>query len=453
MNMDAILPYIILLVFFSGIISLLFFLRQKGRLLDTKHIGFILTIILFSFLLAGEVTYAQEQNKELTDRKATLFLSPHRGTVLAGSTFDVSVFLDTRGNSVNTVELDLKFPPNKLTIVKPSGGRSFISLWTEPPTYSNTRGTAQFTGGIPNGITTESGLVTTITFKARATGQAIVEVLPSSKVLANDGRGTNILTGFGRGVYTVNPRPPEGLRVFSETHPFEDKWYNNNNPVITWEKDAGITDFSFELNNKPLSIPDNTPDTKDTIKAYEDLGNGLWYFHIKARRAGVWGGTTHFLSHIDTTPPRPFRPKVEILTAAVANKALVSFFTTDALSGVDHYEVGVIDRKKSPLESPVFVEAQSPYQLSNFISGDLRVIVRAIDKAGNTRDESLDILVPPSFISFIGDNTAVIFLLILIALIAIHYLYGHRIIARMKRIYKILKREEARGREKSTDNR
>lgn len=387
-------------------------------------------VFLFLFIIFFSVHPIFQQDVYAQDSKATLFLSPRIESVLVGSTFDVSVFLDTHNNSVNTVELSLKFPSDKLTIVRPSGAKSFFSVWLESPTYSNTEGRLSLIGGIPKGITTESGLVTTITFKVKATGNAVVEVLPSSKVLANDGLATNILSGFGRGIYTLNPKPPEGVKVFSETHPFEDKWYNNNNPVLTWEKDMGITDFSFELNNKPLTVPDNTPDTQDAITFYKDVADGLWYFHIKAEKNGVWGSATHFLLHIDTTPPNRFKPKVEILTAAtVINRALVSFFTTDSLSEVDHYEVGVIDKTKSPLESPVFVEAESPYQLPSFVSGNLRIIVRAMDRAGNVRDESADAYVPFS--------TGLALIIIAVLLVTIYY-FRNRIIIYIRKVLRSL---------------
>ena len=134
-------------------------------------------IFLFFFALSLFLTYfsfpyfTQAQTQEAVSPKAALFLSPRIETVLVGSRFDVSIFLNTYGNSINTAQLDLKFPPDKLTIVKPSGGQSFISLWVEAPTYSNVKGTASFVGGIPGGIITESGLLTTITFKAKASGR------------------------------------------------------------------------------------------------------------------------------------------------------------------------------------------------------------------------------------------------------------------------------------------
>ncbi|MDO8601282.1 MAG: cohesin domain-containing protein [bacterium] len=369
--------------------------------------------------------------------KTSLLISPSVETVLVGSTFDVSVFLDTRGNSINAVELNLKFSQEKLSIVKPSGGKSFFSIWSAPPTYSNTEGRASFIGGIVNGITTGNGLITTITFKANASGQAVVEVLPSSKILTNDALGANIISEFGRGVYTISPKSPEGPKVFSQTHPSGDRWYNNNNPILTWEKEPGVTDFSFELSDKPQTVPDNVADTQDTITSFENVGDGVRYFHIKALKEGIWGSITHFPLYIDTTPPISFKPKIEVLTAAIIDRALVSFSTTDLLSGVDHYEVGIIDKTKSPLESPSFIEAESPYQLPAFISGNLVVIVRAQDRAGNVRDESADIYVPLALKTIFIITLSIIFLLILL-----HYLFGHKIISRFKRALGLLKKEE-----------
>jgi len=393
--------------------------------------------LLTIFLLVLVFSFQPDISAQNVSNKAALFFSPRIETVLVGSTFDVSIFLDTQGNSINVVELNLKFPPDKLAIVQSSGGKSFFTTWLETPVHSNIEGTATFVGGVPNGIITASGLVTTITFKAKTAGQAIVEISSLSKVLANDALGTNILTELDRGIFTINPKPPEGVKVFSKTHPSEDRWYNNNSPILMWEKDPGVTDFSFVLDDKPSTIPDNTPDTEDTITSFENLADGVKYFHIKAREENIWGTTTHFPLYIDTTPPLPFKPKIEILTAAVViQRALVSFSTTDLLSGVDHYEVGVIDKTRSPLESPSFIQAQSPYQLPSLISADLRVIVRAVDRAGNVRDESVDLRVPFS--------TGTIFVIgfVVATLLFLTYYFRDKITPRLKKLLKLIKSQK-----------
>lgn len=373
--------------------------------------------------------------------QANLLLSPARGSFIVGSTFDVSMVLDTN-EAVNTIEIELLFPPDKLQIVDPSVGQSIIQLWPAPPTFSNREGKMYFVGGIPSpGIITSQGVVLTVTFRAIAPGRAIIKFLPKSKVLANDGLGTDIIGDFGTGIYDLNPRPPAGPRVFSETHVFESKWYNNNNPVISWEKDRGVTDFSYVLNDNPGTVPDNTSDFQETTISFEDLADGLWYFHIKAKKSGVWGGTTHFLVRIDATPPARFKPTTEVFSGAVLRRVLVSFFTTDAASGIDHYEVAAIKEADTVGGSPVFIEAQSPYQISKSVQGSVRVIVRAVDKAGNVRDEHINARVQATFLSFLANNLLIL-LLIVLGLVSLfstkHFLFGHRILARIKLIWRIL---------------
>ncbi len=422
-----------------------------GKKIIIFTISSLIFVLVFGFSFN---TYAEDSIRNININsllpsslpKAIFFISPNNETILEDTIFDVMFFINSNKNNINTIELNIKFSPDKLSIVKPSGGKSLISIWLEPPKYSNTEGTARFVGVIPNGIVTESGLITTITFKAKATGQATVTISRNSRVLANDGAGTEIPVEFGRAIYTIIPKPPEGPKVFSETHPFSDQWYNNNNPVISWEKDLGVTDFSYELDNKPFTIPDNTPETGE-IASYQNLPDGLWYFHIKGRKQGVWGATTNFLLRIDTAPPAAFTPTVEALTAKIIDRFLVSFFTTDALSGINHYEVGVIEKGKSPLESPLFIQAESPYQLPSLVSNNLRVIIRAIDNAGNVRDESIDVNItsPIPFFLYLKEHLVTVLIAVLafiILLIILHYLIGHKIISHFRRALKLLKRVE-----------
>lgn len=240
--------------------------------------------------------------------------------------------------------------------------------------------------------------------------------------MAHDGKGTQILATVINGLYALKSRPAEGPKVFSKTHPDETSWYNNKNPVISWEKETAVTNFSFILDSYPQTVPDNAPDIQETTKSYENLNDGLWYFHIKALKENVWGASSHFLLRIDTTPPAKFKPKVEFLLAAIIGRAFVSFSTTDALSGIDHYEVAVIDKTEPPLESPVFIEAQSPYQLPQNLSGNLRVIVRAIDRAENIKDESVDVNFDQSIFLKVKENILTIFLVAVITAFIVFFI-------------------------------
>jgi len=332
---------------------------------------------------------------------ASLYFSPGAGTFFVGSTFDISIFVNTGGKNVNAVKVDLKFDPRKLQIASPTAGKSFISVWISQPTYSNIEGTASFQGGVPSpGINTTAGLVSTITFRAIAPGETIISILDSSRVLLDDGKGTNILTSIGRGVYKLSIPPPEGPKIFSSTHPDQNKWYKNPNPTFSWEKEEGVTDFSYSIDYDFHGTPDNFSEGPHTSVSYTDLEDGIWYFHLKAKKGDVWGGVSHYMVQIDTTPPADFSLVFEppLRTPNITpREPIVSFISTDSLSGIDHYEIKVISFAKETgrKEAGFFIEAATPYKLPPLLLGEHEIIVRAFDKAGNWRDVSTKIEVVP----------------------------------------------------------
>jgi hypothetical protein len=385
-------------------------------------------------------------NAETLAARATASVSPSAQTVIAGSTFNVSIYLNTEGNSANTLNFTVEFPPDKLQIVNPSvGGVSLIQVWLQPPIYSNTDGDAEFVGVIPNGIVTAGGLVTTITFKAIAAGTADVMITPDSSVLANDGLGTPMNTEFDRGIYTIVPQPPAGPVVFSPTHPFPSNWYNNNDPTIDWQESTGTTEFSYVLDSDPSTVPgDNASTTTGTTVSYDNVGDGLWYFHIKALSDGAWGATTNFPIQIDTMPPAAFTPAADIIANGTSTKVLISFFTTDALSGIDHYEVAVVDDNASAPAAPVFTQTQSPYEFVAPGPGSYHVIVRAFDPAGNVREGTLDVTISTPLVQFLKAHDAVIIiylLLFIILLFLLHYFFGHKLLRRAHRILVAIEEE------------
>ena len=402
-------------------------------------------VILWAILLVAPPHSAFGQIRidgiPISQQKATLFLSPSSGSFLAGSTFEVSLFIDTLNESINAVEAHIKFPTDKLTVISPSGGKSIIGVWLAPPGFSNSNGLIDFTGIVPGGIVTRSGLIATITFKAKTSGNASIRVLSSSQVLANDGVGTEIATDYGRADLTLLPVPPAGPRVFSETHPFEDRWYNNTNPILGWEKEPGVSDFSFVLDDTPLTIPDNLSDSGGTRASFESIPNGIGFFHIKSKKDGAWGQATHFAIRIDTIPPAKFSPTFDVL-AAVASRVLVSFSTTDSLSGIDHYEVGVLDVKAPKDVTPLFLETESPYQIPANIGEGLKIIVRAFDRAGNSQDGILKIN-SSWLLNLLRQNWLLLLSLIIIALaVTIHRLFGDHVLRKLQYVWKVLRRNK-----------
>lgn len=409
--------------------------------LSISRIFFLVLCVLFSHNFANAVgpsitkpTIAQ--NVEISPAQKT-------GSFIEGALFEVPIYINTQGQNINTIKLSIGFDPKKISVVDASGGTSIISLWLESPTFNNTNGTEKMTGVITNGITTDYGVIATITFRALSPGDANLTIKDDSLVLLNDGFGSEAKIQAVRGQYTILPKPPGGVKIYSQTHSVQDHWYNSSSPVFSWDKDPGVTGFSYVLDDKPNTVPGNTVISQDNIFGYQDIKDGIWYFHLKAQKKGFWGEATHFQIKIDTKPPESFKPTVNYLKSGDTRKAFIAFDTKDKLSGIDHYEVNTIDISKSEDEdAPIFIETQSPYLMSLLPNQNIQVVVRAFDKAGNASDNYVTIKDEFLILHFLRTNiiyVLVIILLILISLILVHYFVTHKVISHIKHVYQILR--------------
>jgi len=227
-------------------------------------------------------------------------------------------------------------------------------------------------------------------FKAISSGKTIVDFLDSSKVLIGEGEGTNILTSVNRGVYNIIPSPPKGPRIFSETHPDQNKWSKNPNPTFSWERIDEAMGYSYKLDEDPQGEPDNSIDTSATSISFENITDGVKYFHIKAIKNQVWGGTSHFQIKIDIVPPNSFEPYLEPFSLTLGNNLLIYFNAVDRLSGIDYYQVRVASlNDPQNIIFSVWTQEESPFELIKKQSGTMSVLVRAFDKAGNFQEGNI----------------------------------------------------------------
>ena len=258
-------------------------------------------------------------------------------------------------------------------------------------------------GGIPSpGITTSQGIVQSLTFRVVAPGDAELTFGKETQVLANDGLGTNILRQTSPALFKVILPPAQGPEVFSPTHPEQGKWYKDPNPTLIWQKTVGSQGFSYMADHDPSGAPDAEVDSLESQASFTNLESGAWYFHVREKAADVWGGVTHYLLNIDTLPPAVFGVNVSPSLRTTTKTPILRFFTTDSLSGFDHFEVKTVSLKGEEGESGFFFEAASPYQLTSLTPGRYEVVVRASDKAGNSRDQSATLTILGSGFSFIN---------------------------------------------------
>jgi uncharacterized membrane protein len=92
----------------------------------------------------------------------------------------------------------------------------------------------------------------------------------------------------------------------------------------------------------------------------------------------------------------------------------VQFSTTDALSGIDHYELKVIPLKIQPREDgvvnqnmasqPLFIDAVSPYVTPELDRGTYDIIIRSYDIAGNYQESVEHLAVVAPLFSFVSSD-------------------------------------------------
>jgi hypothetical protein len=252
-----------------------------------------------------------------------------------------------------------------LQVVSPSTGRSIIGVWTDTPKFDNTNGKMNLQGGIPNGITVSNGLVSTVTFRVKSVGDGVIKFLDDSKALLNDGLGTDVLKQANNGVYKFKLPPPAGPTVISETNPDQATWYPNKTVSLKFINETlGVEGYSYILSDDPTTTPDNISEGKKNSVSYTNMADGIHYFHVKSLRAGIWGGTTHFAIKVDATPPSDFIINIAPSARTTSRSPVFQSPTTDALSGIDHYELKLISLSLGGGEgdaSGFFIETISTY--------------------------------------------------------------------------------------------
>lgn len=350
----------------------------------------------------------------LPAQAANFSINPASGTYNVGSTFDISVQVDTKGQEINAVQMQLSFPADKLQLVSPSAGSSIIEIYTTPPRFNNSTGTVEIIGGIPNGINVPNGLISKLTFRVKSVGQASLRFTGESQILLNDGRGTNVLDNTFGATYKLELPPQQGPIVISDTHPNQDEWYQNDNVNLQWDVGFPPADnYSYTVSTNPEDVPDDTPEGIATTTNYKQMPSGINYFHIKAFRDGRWGGVSHYSLKIDNVPPAEFVIAVLPSIRTNVTTPIFEYRTTDSKSGIDRYEIKIVALKVEGRDSAVvnedlFIDAESPYRSPELPYGSYDVIVRAYDKAGNIRESTRHIEISSSWLWFMGQDGVVL---------------------------------------------
>ncbi|MFH1820404.1 MAG: cohesin domain-containing protein [Candidatus Nealsonbacteria bacterium] len=312
---------------------------------------------------------------------ASLFLSPGSKSFSVNDSFSVQVKVNPAGTSINAAQATIYFPAEKIQVMDIIIDDSVFSIWAKEPEFSNLMGKVSFAGGLPQPGTSQTGNIITINFKAMAEGEVSL-FFDSALVLANDGQGTNILTYLQPAKYTVfqQIRLPELVSsILSLTHPKQSDWYINNNPDFYWKTLPETTGISFILDHYQDTVPDMVPESYVQSKKYENLDDGVWYFHLRLADSAGWGEVSHYKIQIDTLPPDPFEIVVDNAGDPTNPQPNLYFETEDKVSGLSYYKIKVGDEMFSILT----LAQVNPFSLKFDNPGEYPIVVRAVDGAGN----------------------------------------------------------------------
>jgi len=317
--------------------------------------------------------------------EASLFLSPGSESFIVGDSFSVELGVDTAGLPINAAQTTIYFPPDIVEVLSISKDNSIFSLWPKTPAFSNSAGEISFIGGLPHPGFNGKGNVITINFKAKKEGEALFS-FDESKVLADDGKGTNILVFIKGAKYFIYQPEKIGLeatttlpRIFSPTHPNENEWYSNNTPRFQWSLIKDIKGVSFVFDKNPDTIADTVSEGLLNFKNYDLIPDGIWYFHLRLEDESGWGETFHYRIQVDTNPPYPFEIIIDNAGDSTNPKPNLYFETKDDTSGIDIYKIKIGEEKFIDL----MLAQINPFPTSLLRPGNYKIIVRAIDKAKN----------------------------------------------------------------------
>jgi len=384
---------------------------------------FCLIILLFSFCLPIQTGFVSFWLDSAQAAGATLFLSPSSGTYTINKNFTVKVMVDSGGGvGINAAEGIINYDSSHLIVSRVSDSGSIFKLWTAEPTYSNTEGKVTFGGGTPGAYTGNAGTIFSVTFTAKKIGETQVS-FSSGIVLAADGKGTNVFSGFGQAKYTIveagkrETKPKEEAKekakgilppipeIYSLTHPDEDIWYAENEPEFSWKILSDLTGLSYVITEEATTDPSLYPESIIETKKFEKQEDGIWYFHIKYQNRYGWGQAAHRKFQVDATPPESFIVIVDNEGDPTNPTPKLGFKTEDKTSGLSHYQIIIGEEIKAVSLEEV---AGGYYQLSLLKPGDYSVTVVAVDKAQNSASSSANFVVDPLKVPIIASIPKII---------------------------------------------
>jgi hypothetical protein len=303
---------------------------------------------------------------------ALLYFDPGEANVYRGDTVTLGLRIDTdEGECINAVDAVINYDPS-LKAVDISRGDSILNLWVQNPVIDESAHTISFAGGIPGG------------YCGRIPG---------------DPRLTNVI------VELVFQSP--GFVIGAGTNPSGRVWVDEKSQIFL--HDGLGSNAEVKLQDAKINLlPSAGTENSDT-----------WRAEVSA----------------DGEIPSDFAITLSKEDSAFSGKYFITFNATDKQSGIDHYEV-----MEEPIEEynsfiwgradAPWLVTESPYVLKDQ-SLNSTIRVRALDKAGNERMETL---VPDNALRSISRGTMLMWLVIGVSSVLVISLLAYALWRRKQRL-------------------
>jgi len=382
---------------------------------------------------------------------ADLYILPSNKDLNVGDNLNIAVYVDSVDQAMNAVSFRISYPEDLLRFVSLSKTGTIINLWVQEPKGGNGEVFAE--GIVLNpGFTGSRGKILNITFKALNSGKADINFI-SGAVLANDGLGTNILKNMKGGSYAISEisiaKPSTSYlstlptpKITSPTHPDQERWYNNNNPIFEWELPDGVIEVKLVYSKKPDTIPVVSYIPPISKKELNNIADGTYYFRAQFISETTKSEIATYKFNIDTQ-----NPVLEEFSLGLEDSNIVKFKikAKDETSGIDKIEIYLDNNLVLTLTSSTSTNVFEDV-IKNIDVG--RHIFKAViyDKAGNSiqKEEIINIPQPTVKTEIVVQKDYNLYfillfvLVLLIIVILIVYITKHRI----EIIHKEIKKEK-----------
>jgi len=330
-------------------------------------------------------------------------IAPSSSEVAVGQVFQVSAVANANGSELDTIRAALAYPTDLLELQTVSLGSLYPNI--SPQSYYG-GGSVYYGGFRLIEPTSSNGTFATLTFKALKEGTATISYQGGTRMLragtdylSTYSSGQVVISGFSEQEVVFEPVQPivpgepaeetvsrveveEGeIIIFSESHPNQNQWYNNQNFSAEWTvpSDSSIFQLLVDLDGNPSEQPDDRISLTEDKVLYTDIEDGIWYFHLGLLyHDGKSSAPAHYRAMIDTMAPRNFQP----ILRYYPDRTDLEFEAIDQTSGIAYYTVSVDG------SDPVM--AESPYTLPPDFKNVAKhtIIVEAYDYAGNSTSAS-----------------------------------------------------------------